>query len=242
MNDFKFNPKLVVITGVTQGLGEAMLKEFYERGFIVLGCGRNSKKLLELSQQYSNCEFSSVDISLCSSVQSWVKNSIQKFGVPKFIINNASIIDESKQSFELTDINDLIKVIRVNLFGAMYVTHAFLPSLKQHPKQTTIINMSSGWGRNPEAGFAGYCTSKFGLEGFTGTIAKENKDIVTVVSLDPREGIATNMLAKCTDQRYYESRPSAEEWAKIAVPYILTISPKQSGKQLTVPEIRVHQR
>ena len=142
MNDLKFNSKLVVITGVTQGLGEAMLGEFYARGFTVVGCARNSMKLAELSTKYLNGEFYIVNVSSHAEVQRWVNNLVVKFGVPKFIINNASIIDEPKQPFELADINNLTNVIQVNLFGAMYVVHALLPFVKlkdTSPNRSSVI-------------------------------------------------------------------------------------------------------
>ena len=127
-------------------------------------------------------------------------------------------------------------MLDVNVLGVIHGIHSVLQNMIK--RQTgTIINISSGWGRSPEAGLAAYCASKYALEGFTGVIAKENEGVVTIVSLDPREGVATGMLAKCVDKAYYDSCPSADEWAKTAVPYIMKILPKQSGEKLTVPEI-----
>lgn len=237
-SNIKLAEQVIVITGVTQGLGEAMLNKFSALGYIVVGCGRNHTKLEALKLRYPKCDLNAVDISHQLSVEEWVNYVINKFGVPKFVINNASIIDNPRRPFHEANLNHLTDVININLLGNIYVTHGFLPYMRRFPNKTTIVNISSGWGRSADVGIAGYCASKFGLEGFTSVIAQENKNILTIVSLDPNEGIATPMLEKCADAAYYNSRPSATEWAEVAVPFILNIKSEQSGQQLTIPEVQ----
>lgn len=235
--NLKFTDNIVVITGITKGLGEAMLDQFVTKGFTVLGCGRDQEKLEILSRKYPKCEFTLVDISHSFGVKDWVQYLIEKYGVPKIVINNASLIDYPRRSFCEANIEHLQQVIQTNLLGTMQVSHAFLPSMRLYPNKTAIINISSGWGRQADVGLAGYCASKFGIEGLTSVIAQENIGFVTALTLDPSDGIATEMLAKCTSEEYYNSRPTPQEWAEIAVPYILSIKPEQSGKQLTVPNV-----
>lgn len=234
----KFADKIVLITGVSYGLGEAMVEQFTHNGYIVLGCGRSQNKLDLLAKRYPQCEFSAVDVSNEFSVKEWADYLLAKYGAPKLIINNASIIDNPRRTFIETDLMQIKQIIEVNLLGTMYVTHAFLPYMRNYPNQTTIVNISSGWGREADIGLAGYCSSKFAIEGFTSVIAKENMGVVTVVSLDPGTGIATSMLATSTDNEFFAACPTPQEWATIAVPYILNISPKDSGKQLVVPEVK----
>lgn len=241
-NQPKLIRKSVAITGVTQGLGEAMVHEFVRLGWMVFGCARREDKLSELANKYTHCEFTPVDVSQYVNVKNWVDFLSKKYGIPQIVINNAAIIDNPRQPFTNADINQIKNIIDINLIGTMNVCHAFLPYLQLHPNQTILINMSSSSGKEADVGLAGYCASKFGVEGFTMTIAQENKGSVTVVTLDPCDGVATPMLEQCTDKEYYLSRPTAEEWASIAVPYILNISPELSVQQLIVPEIKKDSR
>jgi len=232
-------PKHVVITGVTQGLGEAMVKKFSLLNWVVLGCGRNRDKLESLSKEYPNSDFTPVDVSHPYSVQEWINVLLETYGVPAFVINNASLIDSPRKPMDRsTDLTQIQKIIEVNLLGTIQVCHGFLPYMKAKPGKTVIVNMSSGWGRTADAGLSGYCASKFGVEGFSQTVAKENQGKVTIVTLDPGNGIATPMLKQFADEAYYHSAPTPDEWAEIAVPYILKIGPDQSGKSLTCPEIK----
>lgn len=235
----KLAESTVLITGVTQGLGEALVEEFVNAGYIVLGCGRNQDKLQKLRQRYPYCDFAMVDVSHLYGVTEWVDYVLANYGIPKFVINNASILEDAQQLFVDMGLHQARQVIDVNVMGTMYVTHAILKYMQLFPNQTTLVNISSEWGR--QAGstekVAVYCASKYAVEGFSNVIALQNKNLVTVVTLDPGAGIATPMLAKCVDAEYYSNRPGAQEWAKVAVPYILSITPDESGNQLTVPEV-----
>jgi NAD(P)-dependent dehydrogenase (short-subunit alcohol dehydrogenase family) len=75
----------------------------------------------------------------------------------------------------------------------------------------------------------------FAIEGLTQSLAKELPQGITVVSVDPGNGINTDML----QQIYPESAaeyPSPDAWAKKAVPFLMRISNKDNGKSLIVPD------
>lgn len=60
----KANSKTVVITGVTKGLGRAMLDRFSEAGWVVAGCGRSSGDIQELRERFgAEHDFQVVDVA-----------------------------------------------------------------------------------------------------------------------------------------------------------------------------------
>ncbi len=68
------NKKLAVITGVTQGLGRAMVDRFDELGWTIAGCGRSEEKIKQLRSQFdSKHHFQTIDVSDEMAVSTWAK-------------------------------------------------------------------------------------------------------------------------------------------------------------------------
>jgi NAD(P)-dependent dehydrogenase (short-subunit alcohol dehydrogenase family) len=95
-----------------------------------------------------------------------------------------------------------------------------------------IVNFSSGWGRETDPNVAPYCASKWAMEGLTKALAQELPEGMAAIPLSPGI-IDTDMLRSCFggDAGAY---PSPREWAKTAVPYLLSLGPADSGQSLTV--------
>ena len=73
--------KLVLITGVTRGLGRAMLDEFARLGHTVLGCGRSKQAIDDIRTQYPTPhDFYMVDVSSDEAVKSWASLLINTHG------------------------------------------------------------------------------------------------------------------------------------------------------------------
>jgi NADP-dependent 3-hydroxy acid dehydrogenase YdfG len=97
MNDDKAKKKIVVITGVTRGLGRAMAEKFISLGHTVLGCGRNRELIDELRQKFpKRHDFDVVDVTSDEQVQTWVARLHKKCGAPDLILNNAGRSEERR--------------------------------------------------------------------------------------------------------------------------------------------------
>ena len=73
MSDDKSKKKIVVITGVTRGLGRAMAEKFIALGHTVLGCGRSRDIITELRQRFpKRHDFDVVDVTSDEQVQAWM--------------------------------------------------------------------------------------------------------------------------------------------------------------------------
>lgn len=225
--------KSVIITGVTQGLGRAMVDRFHELGWNIYGCGRSKDKIEELKKQYSKIhDFQVIDVSDSQQVNNWANYILNTHTAPDLIINNASIVNSNAQLWKVTA-QEFENVINVNVNGVVNVIRAFVPAMVAR-KEGIIINMSSSWGREGEAELAPYCASKFAIEGITKSMALELPHGMAVVALDPGGSISTPMLKSCAPQ-YINESPTPETWSHKAIEYILNITIDKNGDSLTCP-------
>ena len=95
-----------------------------------------------------------------------------------------------------------------------------------------IVNFSSGWGRSASPEVAPYCATKWAIEGMTQSLALELPEGLAAVPLNPGV-INTDMLRSCFGPSAADF-PSADEWATIAVPFLLQLSSKNNGQSMTV--------
>lgn len=225
--------KKVVITGVTRGLGKALLKEFVHQGWTVAGCETSASAIRDLEKEYGNEHvFSTVDVTDNDAVKTWANDVVSKIGSPNILINNAGVINNPAPLWKVPAA-EFNKVMTVNITGVFNILQYFIPAMIQQ-KKGLIINISSSSGREGEQMFAPYCASKFAIEGLTQSLAKELPAGLVVVSLDPGDGINTDMLKQAypgDTSRF----PNPETWAKKAVPYLMRMGAQDNGKSLIVP-------
>lgn len=225
--------KIVVVTGVTRGLGRALVKEFIHQGWTVAGCGTSASAISDLQKEYGNEHvFSRVNIADNDAVKTWARDVVSRIGSPHILINNAGVINNPAPLWKIP-FAEFNNVMTINITGVFNVLQYFIPAMIQQ-KKGLIINISSSSGKQGEEMFAPYCASKFAIEGLTQSLAKELPKGLTVVTLDPGDGINTDMVK----QAYPGSTshlPEPEEWAKKAVPYVMRMGAQDNGKSLIVP-------
>ena len=223
--------KVVVITGVGRGLGRAMAREFVAQGHTVAGCSRNEKKLLALGKDLGDSNiFSQVNVADDFSVQQWAIKVIKELGAPDLLINNAAVINKNQFLWELSA-EVFSEVVDVNIKGVANVIRHFVKPMAKAGRGV-IVNFSSGWGRSASPEVAPYCATKWAIEGMTQSLAQELPEGLAAVPLNPGV-INTDMLRSCFGPSAAEL-PSADEWATIAVPFLLGLSTKNNGQSLTV--------
>ncbi len=224
-------PRIVVLTGVTRGLGRAMLKELVAAGHTVAGCGRNTGHIETLRREYpAPHSFASVDVSDDVQVSNWAVHILNTVGVPDLLINNAALVNTNAPLWEIqaSEFNGLTSV---NINGVANVIRHFVPAMIKI-NHGVIVNFSSGWGRSTSAGVVPYCATKWAIEGLTKALAQELPQGMAAVPLNPGI-IDTDMLRVSfgNEAGVYES---PERWAIRAVRKILTLGPRDSGKSLSV--------
>ncbi len=224
--------KTVVVTGVSRGLGRAMVEEFMTLGHSVWGCGRSPRAIEELRRRFgSPHQFDAVDVASDEQVQAWAKRLLASHVAPDLLLNNAAIINRNAPLWQVPA-EEFSAVVDVNLKGVVNVIRHFLPAMIERGRGV-IVNFSSGWGRSTDAEVAPYCATKWAIEGLTQALAQEMPSGLAAVALNPGI-INTKMLQSCFGASA-SMYPTAEQWAKKAVPFLLGLGPKHNGRPLTAP-------
>jgi NAD(P)-dependent dehydrogenase (short-subunit alcohol dehydrogenase family) len=224
--------KIVVITGVTRGLGRAMAADLGRLGHTVVGCGRSEKEISQLRAELGKPhDFAVVDVAADDEVSAWATAVLRSQGAPNLLLNNAAVVNKNARLWEV-GADEFSQVIDVNVKGTVSVIRHFLPAMIKRG-EGVVVNFSSGWGRSTDAEVAPYCASKWAIEGLTQSLSQELPAGLAAVALNPGI-INTDMLRSCFGGSA-SSYPSPEDWAKTAVPFLLRLGPADNGKQLTAP-------
>lgn len=228
--------QVIVITGVSSGLGLAMVKWYASKGHTVLGCARSAHKISHLNEEFCKGnkpkQFSVVDVVNDADVKRWSEEVTSSFGAPTFLLNNASIINNNAYLWQISA-EEFNNVIDINIKGVTNVIRHFVPEMIK-AGTGVVVNFSSGWGRSVAVNEAPYCASKWAIEGLSKAMAQELPEPLICVPLSP--GIVnTPMLKICFGEQGASLHKSPEEWAETACPFILSINSSQNGSSLTTP-------
>lgn len=224
--------RTILITGVSRGLGRAMAHKFAALGHVVIGCGRSKSAIASLQKELgSPHRFSVVDVTRDAQVAKWAEQIVEEVGLPDLLLNNAATINPIAPLWEIAW-KEFDEVIDVNIKGVANVIRHFVPAMVKR-KAGIIVNFSSGWGRQTDAGVAPYCASKWAIEGLTRSLAQDLPKGMAAVPLNPGI-IDTEMLRRCFGNEA-GNYPTAEVWAENAVPFLLGLKPADNGKPLSVP-------
>ena len=94
--------RVIVVTGVTRGLGHALASGFVKAGHTVIGCGRSLKALEELRRHCGKPHrFDRVDVSDEAQVSAWARSVMEEFGPPGLLLNNAALINQNAALWEV---------------------------------------------------------------------------------------------------------------------------------------------
>lgn len=184
----RLKDKVCLITGGGRGIGKAVSMAFARQGAKLAICARTGSELeqsvAEIRKLNAACEGWVCDVSQEAPVKELVTNCHQNFGRIDVLVNNAGVMTRPVATTEL-EIKKWDYTISVNLRGLFLMTQAVLPIMMKQ-NNGSIINVSSMIGRGAYANFIAYATTKWGLEGFTQTLAAECGSAgIRVNSVDP---------------------------------------------------------
>lgn len=166
--EFKgFKEKVVFITGVSSGIGQAQAIAFLEQNAYVFGMDIAEKGIFAVAEFQNNPHFAYFlgDTSKKEEVEEAVKKAMQQFGQIDILLNTAGILDGYAPTLE-TDESLWDRIMTVNVKGTYLVTNAVLPHMVVR-KSGVVVNMASIAGFVAGGGGAAYTASKHAIIGYT---------------------------------------------------------------------------
>lgn len=182
--------KVWFITGTSKGFGRVWAEAALARGDQVAATAREVKSLAPLIERYGErVAVLKLDVTDKRAVDAAVRDAHRRFGRLDVVINNAGYglfgtIEEVSEA-------EVRAQIETNLFGALWVTQAALPILRDQGSGH-IIQVSSIGGVNAFPTVGLYHASKWGLEGFSQSLAAEVAGFGIHVTLVEPGGYATD--------------------------------------------------
>lgn len=172
------------ISGSSRGLGRAIVEAALAAGDRVLASARNPKPLESLLKCFGErLRLASLDVTDEAAAQAAVGLAVQAFGGIDVVVNNAGYGDLG--SVEDTSLDSVRQQIEANLIGTIIVTKAAIPVLRRQ-RRGHIVQVSSVGGRIGAPARAAYSAAKWGIEGFSESLAHEMALIgVNVAIVEP---------------------------------------------------------
>jgi NAD(P)-dependent dehydrogenase (short-subunit alcohol dehydrogenase family) len=233
-----FQNKVVAITGAGSGIGRALALEIAVLGGQLALSDISESSLAEtmslLPQGTDACAYT-LDVSSREEVYRFADDVKRDFGGIHFIVNNAGT--SVLATVEHLTIEEIEKVLAINLWGVIYGTKAFLPIMLMQ-KEGCIVNISSVFGLVGTPCSGAYAISKFGVRGLTETLWQElDATGVRAVLVHPG-GINTNIskVPKASYEGVLE-RNVADGNAKM-----MTTTPEECARQIVAGLIRGDKR
>lgn len=164
-----FRDKVVVVTGATSGIGLEAARKFTRAGAKVVGTGRDQARLADLQKEVDLAL--TMDVTDATSVEIGAAAVLDRYGGVDVVVNNAGV--GLFMPWQQTPVAEVERVMAVNLYGAIRVAHAFLPSLIA--RKGVLVQVASVAGRRGYAKHTAYCASKHALIGFSESLRYDLK-------------------------------------------------------------------
>lgn len=188
--------KIVLVTGASRGIGQAIAKKFAESDYKVVGTATSDKGIDAIESLHANCVGMILDQSSTESIESLCAALKEKDLLPDFLINNAGVTADNLL-LRMKD-DEWGRVIHTNLTGVYKLTQRLLkPMIKK--RDGAIINISSVIGSTGNGGQANYAAAKAGVVGFSKSLAQEVASRNIRVNVVAPGFIETDMTNKLTD-------------------------------------------
>lgn len=159
---------VVLITGGTGAIGEALVREFAKTDDVIFTYNINQERARQLMGNNILC--APMDIADTNSVESAVQSVLREFKHIDILVNNAGI--SLIKPFLDTTAEEWRRMIDVDLTGVFNVTKAVAEDMVRR-KSGAVVNVSSVWGVHGASCEVAYSAAKAGVIGFTRALAKE---------------------------------------------------------------------
>jgi NAD(P)-dependent dehydrogenase (short-subunit alcohol dehydrogenase family) len=166
--------RVVVVTGASSGIGRETALLFARLGARVALVARRREVLAGVADDAraagGRAMVAAADVGDPRAARAAVARVRRAWGRIDVLVNNAGVLKPAPVA--RLKATDLEAMLRVNLYGPLFMTQAALPTLLRHPGGS-IVNVASLAGRRGLTPLGGYCATKFALVGLTEALRTE---------------------------------------------------------------------
>lgn len=166
--------RVVAISGAGSGIGRALAQEFARHGARLSLCDINQVAVTATAEALASDGVDviaqRVDVGSREDVTAWADATQRHFGVVNIVVNNAGVALSG--AVPALSIEDYEWIMRINFWGVVYGTKAFLPLLEASG-EGHVVNISSVFGLTSQPLMSGYNASKFAVRGFTESLRQD---------------------------------------------------------------------
>jgi len=172
----RFENKIALITGSSQGIGAACALRLAREGADIILNGRKfdergEELIKQINAMGRRATFIAADVSTSVNVIKLVNDAVQAFGTLDILVNNAGV--EKNNSFWNVTEEEYDFVMDTNLKGVFFGIQTFVKYCMAQKRAGVVVNMSSVHEEIIFPNFAAYCVSKGGLRMLTRNLATE---------------------------------------------------------------------
>jgi len=171
MSDTK---KVVLVTGASRGIGEAIADELSGRGYYVIGTATSQSgadKITKHLNEKSGCgERIVLNVKDSDAIDKTIESLVERNLAPQILINNAGITADNLL-LRMTD-EEWFDVIETNLTGVFRLSRACIRNMFR-ARWGRIVNLASIVGFTGNSGQVNYTSTKAGVVGFSKSLAQE---------------------------------------------------------------------
>lgn len=205
------------ITGTSTGLGKVLTEKLLQKGDRVVATTRKAEVLDELKKQYpGQLSVVVLDVTDTSAIRTVVNKAFADMGEIDVVVNNAGYALFC--SVEEASDEQIQQQINTNITGSIQVIRAALPHLRKQG-HGRIMQLSSAGGQTTYPNFGYYHTTKWAIEGFCDTIAKELAPLnigVTIVEPGAHHTSFGSAMVTAPVMAAYDQTPAGEVRRAIA--------------------------
>ncbi|KAK4505866.1 hypothetical protein PRZ48_003831 [Zasmidium cellare] len=214
-----FTNKVITITGGASGIGLATANLLHARGATLSICDASQEALDALDFPQENFLAYKCDVRDFSQVQSWIQETLSKFGQINGAANFAGVLGAHpwEDTVESTSLEDWDRIIGIDLTGIFNTLKSLLPHLAP---SSSIVNATSLVAHRAVPGAAAYTASKHGVIGLTRSCAKDYTHKGIRVNAVAPGWVGTNMYGALSAGReeVVEAAVKGEGLGRVAEP------------------------